>query len=293
MSTHFTWKLRGRTLELRARPEVMGIVNVTPDSFSDGGQFTSTRAAVAHALRLIEEGATILDIGGESSRPRAEPVPLEEELRRVVPVMRELAQRTTVPLSVDTVKPEVARQCLGAGAHILNDIRGFRDPEMLAIAAEYEAGLIVMHMQGEPATMQDAPHYQDVVREVGAFFEDRLQAFAKAGIPAEAVFLDPGIGFGKTLAHNLDLLANLGEFRRWARPLCLGVSRKRLIGELCGRGIEERLAGSLALACFAVARGEAQLLRVHDVAPTRDAVILAEAIERSRREQPRHDTIGP
>jgi dihydropteroate synthase len=181
------------------------------------------------------------------------------------------------------MKPEVATRCLETGAAIINDVAGFRDPEMIRIAAEHKAGVIVMHMQGTPQTMQHSPAYTDVVREVGEFFEERLRLFAQSGIPAETVCLDPGIGFGKTLDNNLDLLANLGVFARFGRPVCLGVSRKGFIGKLCGRETGERLAGSLATACFATAHGEAQVLRVHDVAETRDATILLEAINRHRR----------
>jgi dihydropteroate synthase len=277
------WRLRDRVIEFGRRPLVMGILNVTPDSFSDGGHFLDTDAAVARGLQLVAEGADILDVGGESTRPGAAPVPPEEESRRVVPVVAELARRTPVPISVDTMKPAVARACLEAGASIINDVSGFRDPEMIRVAAEHRAGVIVMHMQGTPQTMQQEPRYTDVVREVGAFFEERLRVLEESGIPAEAVCLDPGIGFGKTLDHNLELLANLAEFARFGRPVCLGVSRKGFIGKLCGREKGERLAGSLAVACFAAARGQAHVLRVHDVAETRDAALLLDAIDRHRR----------
>jgi len=277
------WHLRGRVIEFGHRPLVMGIVNVTPDSFSDGGHFLDTATAVEHGLKLIAEGADILDVGGESTRPGAEPVPLEEEIRRVVPVVADLARRSPATISVDTMKPEVARRCLEVGAAIINDVAGFRDPELLRVAAEHRAGVIVMHMQGTPQTMQVNPQYGDVVCEVVEFFEERLRGLAKSGIPLEAVCLDPGIGFGKTLEHNLDLMANLGEFSRFGRPLCLGVSRKGFIGKLCGREKNERMAGSLAVACFAAAKNEAHILRVHDVAATRDAAVLLEAINRSRR----------
>jgi dihydropteroate synthase len=181
------------------------------------------------------------------------------------------------------MKPEVARRCLEAGAAIINDVAGFRDPDMVRVAAEHKAAVIVMHMQGTPQTMQVNPQYANVTREVGEFFEERLRDLAKSGIPPDAVCLDPGIGFGKTQEHNLELLANLGEFARFGRPVCLGVSRKGFIGALCGREKADRLAGSLAVACFAAARNEAHLLRVHDVAATRDAAVLLEAINRSRR----------
>jgi dihydropteroate synthase len=277
------WRARDRVFEIGPRPLVMGIVNATPDSFSDGGRYLDASAAVEYGLQLVADGAEVLDVGGESSRPQAAPVSVEEELRRVVPVVAALVARTDIPVSVDTMKPEVARQSLEAGAVIVNDVGGFRDPEMRSVAAEYRAGVVVMHMQGTPATMQDDPRYSDVVREVGEFFEDRLHSLAAAGIPPENVCLDPGIGFGKRLEHNLDLLANLGAFRRFAHPLCLGVSRKGFIGTVCGRRVEERMPGSLAVACFAAARGEAHVLRAHDVAPTRDAALLLDAIDRHRR----------
>ncbi|MBA4067516.1 MAG: dihydropteroate synthase [Isosphaera sp.] len=277
------WHLRDRTLDLGRRPLVMGIVNVTPDSFSDGGRFLDPAAAAAHGLKLAADGADLLDVGGESTRPGAEPVPVDEELRRVVPVVAELARHAAVPISVDTMKPEVARACLEAGAAVVNDVGGFRDPRMVAAAAEHRAGVVVMHMQGDPQTMQLDPRYADVVREVGEFFEERLRALAASGIPTDRVCLDPGIGFGKTMDHNFELLANLGAFARLGRPVCLGVSRKGVIGQVCRRPRGERLAGSLAVACFAAARGEAHVLRVHDVAETRDAAVLLDAIDRRRR----------
>jgi dihydropteroate synthase len=281
--TALRWQLKDRTIEFGPRPLVMGVVNVTPDSFSDGGHFLDSAAAIAHGLKLVEEGADILDIGGESTRPGSETVPVEEELKRVLPVVTELARRIAVPISVDTMKPAVAQLCLEAGAAIINDVAGFRDPEMVRIAAQHRAGVITMHMQGTPQIMQHNPHYTDVVREVGEFFEERLRLFTQSGIAPETVCLDPGIGFGKTLENNLDLLANWSAFARFGRPMCLGVSRKGFIGKLCGRETAGRLAGSLAVACFATARGEAQVLRVHDVAETRDAVLLLEAINRHRR----------
>jgi len=278
------WQCRDRRFDLDRRPLVAGIVNVTPDSFSDGGHLSSIDAAVERALLLIAEGADLLDVGGESTRPGAGPVPLDEELRRVVPVVAELVKHTSVPISVDTSKAEVARRCLAAGAFVVNDVTGLRgDRDMAAVVAEYRAGVIVMHLRGTPATMQANPRYADVVGEVGAFFEERLRTLTAAGIPAACVCLDPGIGFGKTLDHNLDLLANLGAFARFNRPICLGVSRKGFIGSLCGREVGERQAGSLAVACFAAARGTAHILRVHDVAQTRDAAVLLDAIDRYRR----------
>jgi dihydropteroate synthase len=279
MSATGTWQVRGRVLQPGRLPLVMGIVNITPDSFSDGGRFASPEAAVAHALRLVEEGADLLDLGGESSRPGSVPVSLDEELARVVPVVRALAARVAVPLSVDTTKAEVARQALAAGAHIVNDITALAgDLDMPAVVRVYGAGVILMHMQGTPATMQRAPHYDDVVGEVARFLEARLQAVADLGIAGRQVVLDPGIGFGKTAEHNLALLARLDEFQRLGRPVCLGVSRKGFLGRVLGRPVGQRLAGSLAAACHALARGAAQVLRVHDVAETRDAVALFTAL---------------
>jgi dihydropteroate synthase len=274
-----TWQLRDRTLTPGEPPLVMGIVNVTPDSFSDGGQFLDADAAVAHGLRLVEEGADLLDVGGESSRPGAAPVPLDEELRRVVPVVRGLAARTSVPISVDTCKAEVARQALEAGAHVVNDVTALQgDPEMAEVVRRSQAGVILMHMQGTPATMQQAPAYGDVVAEVTAYLEARLQAAADVGIAGPRVVLDPGIGFGKTAEHNLRLLAHLEGLGRLGRPVCLGVSRKGFLGQVLGRPPGQRLAGSLAAACWALCRGAAHVVRAHDVAQTRDAAVLIRAL---------------
>lgn len=283
---HLEWHLRDRVLHPGARPLVLGIVNVTPDSFSDGGRYASTEDAVAHGLRLVQDGADLLDVGGESSRPGAAPVSEEEELRRVVPVVRELAARTAVPLSVDTWKAGVARAALAAGAHVINDITALRgDPELAEVVRASGAGVVLMHMQGTPATMQVAPTYQDVVGEVAEFLQARLQAAADLGIGPGRVVLDPGIGFGKTTAHNLDLLARLDHFARLGRPVCLGVSRKGFLGALRKRPPEARLAGSLAVVCHALARRAAQVVRVHDVAATCDAVEVFQALE-ARRPQP-------
>jgi dihydropteroate synthase len=261
----------------------MGIVNVTPDSFSDGGRYFDPAAAVEHGLRLVDEGADLLDVGGESTRPGSESVRPDEELRRVVPVVRALATKVPVPVSVDTSKAEVARQCLDAGAAVINDVTGLRgDPEMPAVAAGSGAGVVVMHMRGTPATMQQDPRYDDVVREVGEYFDERLRALTAVGIPREAVALDPGIGFGKTLDHTLLLLANMDEYARFGRPVCLGVSRKGFIGQITGRGRSERMPGSLTVAVACATRNPALVLRVHDVGPTRDAALLIEAIENHR-----------
>ena len=257
---------------------VMGIVNVTPDSFSDGGQFQDTRAAVAHALEMVEQGAEILDVGGESTRPGALPVPEEEELRRVVPVVEQLAERVRVPISIDTVKPGVARAALQAGASIVNDVAANRmDETMWRAAGEAQAGYVCVHMQGTPQTMQANPVYSDVVREVGEFFLDCLDRLSHCGVDREQVILDPGIGFGKTLEHNLQLLGAVRGFTRFGCPLLLGVSRKSFIGKLLGAEMTARLPGALACACQAVAAG-AQIIRAHDVAETVQAIRMTEAI---------------
>jgi dihydropteroate synthase len=256
----------------------MGILNATPDSFSDGGKDANIEATIARGLKMVEDGADVVDIGGESTRPGATPVPEAEELRRVIPVVEALAKRTTAWLSIDTMKASVARAALAAGATIVNDVSGLRDPAMVEVCVKAQAAVVVMHMQGVPQTMQDQPHYTDVVAEVKSFFETRIQDLTAAGLPRNAICLDPGIGFGKTTAHNLALLANLEAFQTFGRPVCLGVSRKKFAGELCRRGTENRLAASLAVASFAMARRSAHIFRVHDVPETRDAAILAEAI---------------
>lgn len=279
----YSWQCCTRSLTLGPRPWIMGIVNATPDSFSDGGLFRDPGKAVEHALKLVEEGADILDIGGESSRPGSVPVSLEEELARVVPVVVELVRKTSVPISIDTTKAEVARRCLELGALIVNDITGLRgDPEMVKVVRGFGAGAIVMHMQGTPTTMQVDPHYDDVAGEVGQFFADRISELAGQGIGAEQIVLDPGIGFGKTREHNLSLLRELAVFRRFDRPVCLGVSRKGAIGLVTGRAVTERLAGSLAVACWAMSQEAAQILRVHDVAATRDAISIWHQMVQSR-----------
>jgi dihydropteroate synthase len=265
------------------RPLVMGIVNVTPDSFSDGGLYAAADAAIAHGLALVGQGADLLDIGGESSRPGAVPVPADEELRRVVPVVEALIRQTRVPLSVDTCKASVARAVLAAGAQLINDITALAgDPDMAGVVRAHGAGAILMHMLGTPETMQANPHYDDVVQDIGRFLEARLQAAIDLGIARERLVLDPGIGFGKTEAHNLEILARLVEFQKLGRPVCLGVSRKGFIGRICGRPVEQRQAGSLAVACHAMVRRAVQIVRVHDVAETVDAVKMIQAISSSR-----------
>ncbi len=254
-----------------ARPRVMGIVNVTPDSFSDGGRLGDAAAALRHCEQLLAEGADILDIGGESSRPGAAPVPLEEELARVLPVLQG-ALGLGVPLSVDTVKPEVMRRALDLGADIVNDIGALQAPGALeAVAAFPRSGVCLMHMRGDPSTMQQRPAYDDVVAEVADFLAGRLQALRAAGIGDERIVLDPGIGFGKTVEHNLELLRRQPELLALGRPLLLGWSRKSTLGAVTGRPVGERLAGSIAAALGAARQGAA-ILRVHDVAATVDAL---------------------
>jgi dihydropteroate synthase len=277
-ATMSAWQVRDRLIPLGARALVMGIVNVTPDSFSDGGHFAQTDAAIAHALELERQGADILDVGGESTRPGAQSVPIDEELRRVVPVMEALARQTKVPLSVDTSKPEVARACLNAGAHIINDVTGLSHPDMLSAAKESGAGVIVMHMQGTPATMQLDPKYDDVVGDILRFFEERIAALTAQGLRRETIVIDPGLGFGKRFQHNLQIIARLAAFQHLGLPVCFGASRKGFIGKIIGRGVDESLYGSLAMVSIALAQKAAQIVRVHDVAATRDTVLIWEAM---------------
>ena len=257
----------------------MGIVNVTPDSFFDGGKFLDPDAAVAHALKLIAQGADILDIGGESSRPGAEPVSESEELSRVIPVIERLASQIKIPISIDTSKPVVARAALTAGASIVNDVAAARANDgMWKIVSDFHAGYIIMHAQGTPQTMQEKAAYADVGREVGDFFSERLTTLLnEGGVVAEQVMLDPGIGFGKTPEHNLALLANLRAFAKWRRPLLVGVSRKSFLGTVTGAAVNERLPASLACTILAVAAGT-NVIRTHDVAETVQAIRMAEAI---------------
>jgi dihydropteroate synthase len=268
----------GRVLRLD-RPRVMGIVNVTPDSFSDGGAHFDPEAAVAHGLRLVQEGADILDIGGESTRPGADEVPVDEELRRVLPVIEQLVMRTQVPVSVDTSKPEVMRAAVAAGAGMVNDVYALRREGALDAAAELGVPVVLMHMLGEPRTMQDAPHYDDVVGDVHRFLAERIFAAEMAGIDKKRIVVDPGFGFGKTTAHNLALLAQFGRFTELGVPVLAGLSRKRTIGELTGREAPDaRVHGSVAAHLIAAQRG-AKLLRVHDVAATVDALRVWVAVD--------------
>lgn len=273
------WRCRGRTFDLSDGPIVMGILNVTPDSFSDGGRFSDPHGAIERGLEMAEQGADIVDVGGESTRPGAEPVPEEEELRRVLPVVEALSKRLKAPVSIDTCKSGVARAALGAGASIVNDISGLAyDPELARAASEAEAGLVLMHIQGSPRDMQVNPYYNDVVTDVAGSLANSMKLAVDSGVDRERIALDPGIGFGKNLEHNLKLLNNLSTLGALGRPVVVGASRKSFIGKLgAGDRPEHRLAGSLAAALTAV-RGGARVLRVHDVAETRQALAVAGAI---------------
>lgn len=263
-------------LEL-TRPLIMGVINVTPDSFSDGGRFASAGQAVEHARALIAEGADILDVGGESTRPGARPVVLDEERRRILPVLEALAT-CGVPISVDTRKPELMREAIAAGASMINDVTAFAAPGALEAVAGSSVAVCFMHMQGEPQTMQDNPRYTDVVREVREFLAQRVEAAERSGIERDRIVIDPGFGFGKTLDHNLQLLRNLGELAGLDVPVLVGLSRKSMLGKITGREVGERLFASVAAALIAVQNG-AHIVRVHDVAATRDALAVWNAVK--------------
>lgn len=269
----WSWQLGTQAWHSQKLPRLMGIVNVTPDSFSDGGLFLDPQSAIDQGLRLVADGAAILDIGGESTRPGATPVTEAEELRRVIPVVQGLAEQSGVPISIDTMKAGVAREALQAGAQVVNDVSGLlADPQMEAVCAESDCGVIVMHMRGTPQTMQADPQYTDVVRDVRKFFDDRLRTLGQRGIAAERLMFDPGIGFGKTAEHNLSLLSHLNDLRSRGRPLLVGHSRKRFLKRLLGREVDERSAGTLGVALAMASQG-VDLIRVHDVAAIRDALV--------------------
>jgi dihydropteroate synthase len=270
------WRCRNRIIDL-TRPVVMGILNVTPDSFSDGGKYAAVDLALTHAARMVAEGATIIDVGGESSRPGSLPVEESLELARVVPVIEGIAAASNIAISIDTAKPAVMAAAVAAGACIINDIHALRASEARSIAAATQAGVCLMHMQGEPRTMQDSPHYNDVVAEVIAFLLHQRQACVAAGVASDAIAVDPGIGFGKKLEHNLALLKELPQFAALDAPLLIGVSRKKMIGEILGKPMAERLHGGLGLAALAVVHG-ARIIRTHDVGPTRDAICSVTAV---------------
>ncbi len=266
-------------VRIERRPLIMGILNVTPDSFSDGGRFVSPRAALEHGLAMVEDGADLLDVGGESTRPGSRPVPLGEELRRTIPVIERLAKRVRLPIAVDTTKAEVARRALEAGASIVNDTSALRDdPEMLELLAAREAAVILMHRAGTPRTMQRHAAYGDVVEEIAAFLSRRAMTACRAGVDASRIVLDPGIGFGKTLAHNLALLRGLHQLLALGYPILLGPSRKSFLGTLLGAPVEDRLAGTLACLAAAMRQG-VHIVRVHDVRPAAQLLRTLEAIE--------------
>jgi dihydropteroate synthase len=270
------WRCRHRVIDV-TRPVVMGILNVTPDSFSDGGRHATIEAALARAARIAEEGAVIIDVGGESTRPGAGAIDESVEIARVVPVIEGIAAASNIAISIDTSKPKVMAAAVAAGACIVNDVYALRAPGARAWAAASEVGVCLMHMQGEPRTMQDHPHYEDVVGEVSEFLTHERDACVRAGIAREAIALDPGLGFGKGLAHNLALLKSLAHFAALGSPVLVGVSRKSFIGRVLARPMDERLYGGLGLAALAVAEG-ARIIRSHDVAATRDAIGMVSAV---------------
>lgn len=271
-------KIRGGTLELGKRTLIMGILNITPDSFSDGGLYAGHAEAVSHAFELITQGADILDVGGESTRPGSDPVSLEAELERVVPVIRAIREKSNIPISVDTNKAEVARQAVAAGADIINDISSLQfDPDMPRVAAVTGVPLILMHMLGTPRTMQKNPVYSSLFSEIIAFLENRVRFAVSNGVDREQIIIDPGVGFGKTIAHNLIIIRNLEVFSCLDRPILLGVSRKRFIGTILDRKERERELGTAVADVFGIAGG-AHILRVHDVGFHREAAVMADAI---------------
>jgi len=277
-STILAWQFGSHSLELGSFPLLMGIVNVTPDSFSDGGRFLAQEAAVEHALQLAEDGADILDVGGESTRPGSSAVPVAEELRRVTEVISKLRPQTDHLISIDTTKAEVARQAIAAGADIVNDISGLTfDPELIDVCAESNCGVICMHIQGTPRTMQNRPSYGNVVTEVTRFLADRLVHLESRGIAGTRIVTDPGIGFGKTAQHNVELLSNIAQLRSLGRPVLIGHSRKRFLAKVLGRNVDERLAGTIGVA-IAAAGQSADIIRVHDVKQTKDALLAWSAV---------------
>jgi dihydropteroate synthase len=267
----------GRRLDL-TQPRVMGVLNVTPDSFSDGGRFAAIDDALRQAERLMRDGADIIDIGGESTRPGADAVPADAEMARVIPVIERLRDVVDMPLSIDTSKPEVMQAAVAAGAGMVNDVSALRAPGAMAMVAGLDVPVCLMHMQGEPRTMQTAPQYGDVVADILQYLSERIAACEQAGIARDRLVIDPGFGFGKTLAHNLSLLRGLDRFAALGLPVLVGISRKSMIGQVTGRPVEQRLAGSLAAALLAVQRGAA-IVRVHDVAETVDALKVWDAVQ--------------
>jgi dihydropteroate synthase len=278
---HAAFLFRGGRLDLAKRTCIAGILNVTPDSFSDGGKFLEPEAALRHAEKMIKEGADVIDVGGESTRPRSVPVEESEEIARVVPVISELVKRFDVVVSVDTYKASVAKAALDAGAHIINDVSALRfDPELADVTSRYGAGLILMHMKGTPVTMQDNPEYNDVMSEITDFLRKAIDNARTAGVRFESIMVDPGIGFGKKLVHNLTILKNLSRLKSLQRPIMVGPSRKSFIGQLLDLPIEERLPGTLAAIVVCVLSG-ASLVRAHDVKEAKEAVVIADAVAKA------------
>ncbi len=276
------WRVGEHALDCGERTLVMGILNVTPDSFSDGGKFLDQRAAIEHGLRMVDDGADLVDVGGESTRPGSDPVSADEERDRVVPVVEALASKVRVPISIDTRKPSVAKAALDVGATIVNDVSGGRDPEMFDVVREARAGMVLMHMKGEPKTMQETPHYDDVVGEVHEYLRERIEAAAFAGFEPERLCVDPGIGFGKDLEHNLTLLHHLDALLDLGRPVLVGPSRKRFIGTLLDLPDDQRVEGTAGAVAWLVARG-AHIVRVHDVKEIVRVVRVVDAIARAGR----------
>jgi len=273
--------LKNKTLDFSQRAYIMGVLNLTPDSFSDGRMFLEPEAAVQHAFRMEAEGADIIDLGGESTRPGAQAVPLKEEFRRVLPVLKRLSGRLKVPISIDTYKSEVAERCIQSGAEMVNDISGlYFDPRMKKIVARHQVPVIVTHIKGTPRDMQKDPQYRDLIGEILSFFRESISKADAAGVPADKIIIDPGIGFGKSFAHNLDILKGLESFKVLGKPIMVGVSRKSFLGKILDLPVDERLEGSIAAALYAVLRG-ANIVRVHDVAATVRALRTVEAIQRA------------
>lgn len=274
-----SFTLRFPEIEMRLdRTVVMGVINVTPDSFSDGGQFFDAETAVRRGEEMVEEGADLLDIGAESTRPQSEPISPEEEWKRLEPVLKPLVDRLKVPISVDTFKPETAKRALDLGASMINDVMGLRNPEMVKVVGKYDVPVVIMHMQGTPQTMQVNPQYDDVVSDIIRYLREQIATATEGGVSEEKIVIDPGIGFGKTVDHNLTLLRRLGEFRSLGRPILVGTSRKSFIGKILDTDIGERLEGSLASAVLAASKG-ARIIRAHDVKETVRAVRIADAIQ--------------
>ena len=283
LSSSYTWRCRNRTLRLSNKTLIMGILNVTPDSFSDGGRYVDIDMAVEHAVEMVEQGADIIDIGGESTRPGAEAVPADEESKRVVPVIEALHARCDCLISIDTTKASVARAAMESGAHIINDISAMRfDESMPSVVTDYQAGVVIMHIQGTPQTMQNQPHYVDVIHDIRRFLDERVDTLQAAGITPEHIVLDPGIGFGKTVEHNLDILRHMEAIRCHGRPMLIGLSRKSFLGEITGCEVGDRLSASLSAGAYAILRG-AQILRVHDVKESCEMARIVDILHRNER----------